>query len=437
MIEVKPQTTPRTQRARTALCAVQKKPVSSNYGEQNRTVRCMVKFLFLLFLSLCFYCDIEKKTKKVNLPFKNVRVGILSKYKLNKFSVSVKNAILFTDAKTETLKNDTIYVEKNNSKLSIIRKTSNKKNEVTHFIIESQELIKISFEEKERNYSGSIEALVKNGQLVLINQTDAESYVTSAALAESGILLEKLKEKKQRVALLNAMKISVRSYLFSNLERHPHEDYHVCDLTHCVHFPQNLTEKEEIPSAPEVLLTEDNTILTAYFHSSCGGNLSSPGIYWHGHENNKYYRKEKDSLASEKILCDNSPQYSWHAQISKIEMKNILGAKNISDLKPVYENNRVSYLTYSEKENTAYRGKKISAAAFLSKSGRLLGWNKIKSNHFSLTENIDSYTIKGRGLGHGIGLCQWGAMRQALEGRTAREILEFYFPSAKIAKAGY
>ena len=38
-----------------------------------------------------------------------------------------------------------------------------------------------------------------------------------------------------------------------------------------------------------------------------------------------------------------------------------------------------------------------------------------------------TFTISGRGWGHNVGLSQWGAYAQALEGRTYKEILTFYY----------
>ncbi|MCJ7544345.1 MAG: SpoIID/LytB domain-containing protein [Phycisphaerae bacterium] len=41
----------------------------------------------------------------------------------------------------------------------------------------------------------------------------------------------------------------------------------------------------------------------------------------------------------------------------------------------------------------------------------------------------------GRGFGHGVGLCQWGAQAKADQGWTAEEILGFYYPGATILSA--
>ncbi|CAB4750982.1 unannotated protein [freshwater metagenome] len=56
---------------------------------------------------------------------------------------------------------------------------------------------------------------------------------------------------------------------------------------------------------------------------------------------------------------------------------------------------------------------------------------------FSLTSQASaippkSFTFTGSGYGHGVGLSQYGAKGQALEGRTATEILNYYFPDAQV-----
>ena len=43
-----------------------------------------------------------------------------------------------------------------------------------------------------------------------------------------------------------------------------------------------------------------------------------------------------------------------------------------------------------------------------------------------------TFTFTGSGYGHGVGLSQYGAKGQALEGKTATEILNYYFPQAQV-----
>jgi stage II sporulation protein D len=48
------------------------------------------------------------------------------------------------------------------------------------------------------------------------------------------------------------------------------------------------------------------------------------------------------------------------------------------------------------------------------------------------TEAPERIAIEGGGLGHGVGLCQWGARGRALEGASFSDILRFYFPGTEI-----
>lgn len=59
------------------------------------------------------------------------------------------------------------------------------------------------------------------------------------------------------------------------------------------------------------------------------------------------------------------------------------------------------------------------------------------SPHFSLRLDGQRVLVEGRGHGHGVGLCQWGARGQALEGRTAMQILRHYYPGADFVRVTF
>ncbi|MCA9067816.1 MAG: SpoIID/LytB domain-containing protein [Planctomycetaceae bacterium] len=57
----------------------------------------------------------------------------------------------------------------------------------------------------------------------------------------------------------------------------------------------------------------------------------------------------------------------------------------------------------------------------------------LPSNSFEVWEDSQHFLFQGRGHGHGVGLCQWGARGLALAGKTAAEILHYYYPGAQVA----
>lgn len=63
---------------------------------------------------------------------------------------------------------------------------------------------------------------------------------------------------------------------------------------------------------------------------------------------------------------------------------------------------------------------------------------KIRSASFQLTDLENSWAfLEGRGWGHGVGMCQCGAEGMARQGKTANEILSYYYPGSKISTIDY
>lgn len=65
----------------------------------------------------------------------------------------------------------------------------------------------------------------------------------------------------------------------------------------------------------------------------------------------------------------------------------------------------------------------------------LLGYSLVKSTRFAANVIDDQVMFVGRGFGHGVGLCQWGAKDLAKAGKSFKEILAHYFPGLKVLAA--
>ncbi|HOI43939.1 MAG TPA: hypothetical protein PK523_13425, partial [Elusimicrobiales bacterium] len=63
-----------------------------------------------------------------------------------------------------------------------------------------------------------------------------------------------------------------------------------------------------------------------------------------------------------------------------------------------------------------------------------LGWTAMPGNLFELYSGKDHIILDGKGAGHGVGMCQWGAEGMARKGFHYREILEHYYPGTRIEK---
>lgn len=63
---------------------------------------------------------------------------------------------------------------------------------------------------------------------------------------------------------------------------------------------------------------------------------------------------------------------------------------------------------------------------------KALGWSRLPSTNFTLSNDVDSTLFEGKGYGHGVGLCQWSALKMARDGKTYKEILSFFYPGTII-----
>ena len=73
---------------------------------------------------------------------------------------------------------------------------------------------------------------------------------------------------------------------------------------------------------------------------------------------------------------------------------------------------------------------------------RSVGGDLLPSTYFSLEPVIGrdgrlmQLTVRGTGNGHGVGMCQWGAIGRARAGQDVRTILRTYYPGTTLARVG-
>jgi len=63
----------------------------------------------------------------------------------------------------------------------------------------------------------------------------------------------------------------------------------------------------------------------------------------------------------------------------------------------------------------------------------VLGYKVIPSALFDVTRNGAGFDFIGHGVGHGVGMCQWGARGRADAGMSATQILAAYFPGTVVS----
>lgn len=378
----------------------------------------------ILVISILLSCYRQKPSIHEN---NNIRIFILSKHNLKSITLRAKGR-LFVNGKTMIMNDMPVSIFLKNGSLFL---KNSELISLTHAIAESDRIV-VDFSKngilEHREYSGSIAISLQENNLQLVNETNVESYVSSAVQSETNELLVHKKSPKQKENFTKAMEIVIRSYALANRNRHKKEDADLCDLTHCIHFHSDIFQR---PLSKSDVIIYKSQILPAYFHSTCGGNLTSPEVYWSENQFDNAYRIGRDEENGQ-LLCRDSPHHKWSNRLDEIAMKKITGQK-IKKIDLVKKQGRVSELIFLPTNNNKV---KLQASQFISQTGKLLGWNMIKSNDFTIFQEKNGFELSGFGLGHGIGLCQWGAFELA-ENKNYTEILHFYYPQTSLARVEF
>ncbi|AVQ11426.1 Stage II sporulation protein [Leptospira santarosai] len=370
-----------------------------------------------------------------SLPSK-IRVGILTKYSPKKIRIQYSNANVFA-GKHSIGNKSTLQLTAKTNKIVVLENGKIFTEELIGFIGGKYE-IALPDEKDLFRYYGDLEITSVDGNLLLILSIPKEEYTRTATESEFGMLIHSppppgisVDWKKE---FKTAAEIVVLSYALANRNRHKSEGYDLCDLTHCLQYSGRMEwkTKDQLNSSSSTVLKDANgKILEAFFHSSCGGNLSKPSVLWKNYKNEEStFRSGKDIWRKDQVLCESSPHSHWETIVTRSELEEAIGIKKITLLKPTLTESRVSEILVTTEDTKSA----IPTSTFLSKIGKKLGWNRIKSNDFAIENSKNGFLIRGKGFGHGIGLCQYGAREMAYQGATSTEILKFYFPKARLEK---
>jgi SpoIID/LytB domain protein len=79
----------------------------------------------------------------------------------------------------------------------------------------------------------------------------------------------------------------------------------------------------------------------------------------------------------------------------------------------------------------------VRGFVFRKAASDLWGWASVRSTDFEVEESRSAYLLRGRGTGHGAGLCQAGAIARARRGKAVEAILGLYYRGAGLERLAY
>ncbi len=269
-------------------------------------------------------------------------------------------------------------------------------------------------------FRGSLDILKSGPSLYVINRLGLESYLY-------GVLHHEVSSWWPMEAL-KAQAIAARTYGFYQARVNKNAEYDVRSSTSSQVYGGSTTErfrsKRAVDATAGKILTTKGKAFPAYFHATCAGTTAAAEELWK-------IRVEPLSGSVSCGYCKISPHYYWHAKVPLAEVEEKI-AKYGRPLGRVLSIQIISQTPSHRVGSLRIKGVNGEATVAAKDFRVWIGGDKIRSTRFTVTLSEDSAEFKGKGWGHGVGLCQWGTLGQALVGRKAQTILQFYYPGSEI-----
>jgi len=261
-----------------------------------------------------------------------------------------------------------------------------------------------------RAYDDNLFVWANSGSLMLINDVYLENYVAGVVQSESGI--------KATLEYYKTQAILCRTFALKTWNKFYGQGYNLCDNVNCQVYFGKATKNYEIVEAAYatkdlVIVDTTNNLISATFFSNCGGETANSEDVWQ--KKIGYLRSVQDSF------CIHSHNATWQTTISKSKWRQYLTRKG-------FRFNEKPDFSFQQKHRKKYY--RIGNDSIKTTDLRY-DWH-LKSAFFDIITKDGKLIIKGRGYGHGVGLCQEGAMEMSKRKFTYQEILHFYYAGIKI-----
>jgi stage II sporulation protein D len=229
---------------------------------------------------------------------------------------------------------------------------------------------------------------------------------------------------------IKAQVIAARTYAFfqrGNRAAEPYDvDSGVSDQVYGGTGKEDVRSRRAVEETRgEMILHQGNPIFSVY-SACCGGKTESGEYMWDA--GFPYLR------SMECAYCLDSPHFLWNYSVDGERLASALGSI-------MFPGSRVLRVEIEERSPS----RRVLRLSIQSENARrlitgqdfrrLLGYDRLRSTNFILTEKEGIFLFSGLGWGHGVGFCQWGAKGMAEAGMDHRTILKSYYQGVEIGKS--
>lgn len=281
-----------------------------------------------------------------------------------------------------------------------------------------------------------------NGKILVINRLSMDDYLLGVLHPEMAVK----SNQPEKFESLKAFAVCARTFaetkrIKGNTYYDIKDDIRDQVFDGCGNYTE--LDKQAVVATSREVLKYKEKLAEVFYHSACGGMLEDPANVF-SNKVGDYLTTKKDG--DDKPNCEISPSFFWKESYSQPELMNLLKTKNLVNKKQktikdinisgVFSSGRAKELRiiFDNADDVVLHGPEIRSF-FIRKDTKGI----LRSSLFTLEKivsknGLKKVTLIGRGSGHGVGLCQWGAMNLSANGKNYNEILDFYFRGCTIGK---
>ena len=266
---------------------------------------------------------------------------------------------------------------------------------------------------------GNLEITVRDERLLIVNAVDLEDYVAGVVSSEVN--------PGWHEELLRTQAVAARTYvLYKKLENaaQPFDVYaSVQDQVYTGRQKVNRAVLDAVNRTRGQVLTYEGRPIFAVYSSTTAGPTEDAMNVW-----------AKDLPYLKGVACPfdrKSPWYEWRATIpfDTVEARLKEEGYPIGWLATLTPYGMTTAGRVKDIRILHSRGELVITGQ---EFRRILGYAKVRSTRFSIERIERDIVFAGKGAGHGVGLCQWGAKEMAELGYPYQSILHYYYPGTEI-----
>jgi stage II sporulation protein D len=301
-----------------------------------------------------------------------------------------------------------------------------------------------------KRYRGEVWVFPVGQGVTVVNRVSAEDYLRGVVPLEIG------RRSSGEEAAVAAQAVAARSYTYAHLSNDPSRMYDmvatVMDQVYGGVDAEQPMSNAAVASTAGLVLKYRGVVVNAPYHSTCGGTTAAASEVWRSGDE-PYLAAVSDRIpgTADRYYCDIAPRFRWTRSFTATEFRAALdrylreyasvpsrggvGRPESVAIEARTPTGRARMLAIkTEHGRYTLRGNDIRFVL------RQPGGEILNSTYFSIeTERaggrgaLTRVVVRGTGYGHGIGMCQWGAIGRARAGQDFRAILRTYYPGTTVA----